>query len=99
MIRYILLPFLLLGCALFIASCSSMPKITVDAKVDCPQPTAEALSRPETLPQVPALSSDPSETIRILSEVVASDVKPFQDEVDKRQVLIDHGVKFCGWTK
>lgn len=83
----------------FVVACAPTP-IDVRTNVNCPQPAAEALSAPEPLPQVPPLDgSDPASVIGKLSETLAADVKPYEDEKSKRRALIDHGVRLCGWTR
>lgn len=83
----------------FLVSCAERP-INVMPLVNCSQPTTLSLSPPVSLPQVPRLpGDDPSMVVGILSETAALDAKLYQDEVAKREELIDHGVRLCGWTR
>jgi len=72
------------------------PPVTL---IDCPQPTAEALSAAPLLPRVPTLSTDPGAAINSLGIIIASDDKAYEDETAKREALIAHGVERCGWTR
>ncbi len=83
---------------LFLAGCGSMP-VTVMPLINCPQPSADALAPAVALPIAPMLSSDPSETIHVLSDIIATDTSVYVGEVSKRQALIDFGVKECKWMR
>ena len=85
---------------LVMAACASRPQIDARPLVDCPQPAAGALSPPVPLPDVSSLpGADPSAVVGALSEALILDGKVYDGEVDKRETLIDHGVRLCGWTR
>lgn len=84
---------------LFLSACASKPPPAPVTLISCPQPTTEALSAPQPLPRIPALSTDPGEAIGALAVVIASDEAAYQTEADKREALIQHGVERCGWTR
>lgn len=86
--------------ASLVAACARGPSIDVDTNVVCPQPAAAALSPPVPLPRVPDLpGTDPASVVGELSAILALDTDIHGDEVDKRETLIDHGVRLCGWTR
>jgi hypothetical protein len=85
--------------AITLAACAGKPPPTPVTLIDCPQPTTEALSAPQPLPQVPTLSTDSGDAINSLGIVIAQDTKWADDEVAKRDALIKHGVERCGWTR
>lgn len=89
----------LLTATLFLVACADKP-LEVNTNVNCPQPATATLSRPEALPLVPQLpGEEPTLVIGALSETLNEDVRVYGNEVDKRNALIDHGVRFCGWTR
>jgi hypothetical protein len=81
-----------------ISACSPKPP-PITAIINCPQPTAEALSAAQPLPRVPELSTSASEAINSLSIVIAQDDDVYAGEVAKREALIKHGTERCGWTR
>ncbi len=98
MFRMIAVAFIVVLMVAALAACATKPPV-VNAQINCPQPTAEALSSRQPLPRVPVLSTDPGEAIGALSVVIASDGATYQTEADKRETLIRHGVERCGWTR
>lgn len=84
--------------ALLVAGCATKPP-TVQPIINCPQPTAEALSAAQPLQRVPQLSTNASETVNSLSVVIAQDDAAYAEEKAKREALIAHGVMRCGWTR
>lgn len=83
---------------LILTACASKPP-TVIQNVDCPQPTAATVAAAEKLPQVPELSTDASTTIGILSDIIERDRVIYDNEVAKRETLVNHGVTLCRWSR
>lgn len=82
-----------------LAACGTTPDVNVTARVDCPQPAAEALAPPQKLPSVGVIPQAPEEAVPLLALALDRDKDVHQAEVDKREVLIRHGVERCGWTR
>lgn len=94
-----MMKFMIILVSALLVSCGAMP-IDVHTNVLCPQPAAETLSPPKPLSQLPRLPGDePSTVIGIFAQTAALDTAIYQSEVDKRQKLIEHGVKLCGWVR
>lgn len=98
MFRMIAVAFIVVLMVAALAACATKPPV-VNAQINCPQPTAEALSSRQPLPRIPVLSTDPGEAIGALSVVIASDEAAYDTETKKRETLIEHGVRLCGWTR
>lgn len=86
-------------CVAGLSACGGKPPPPVLALSDCAQPSAEALSAAERLPRLPAPSADPREEIDALTLTLERDEDVHDAEIDKRETLIAHGVRFCGWSR
>lgn len=84
--------------AAVLSACGGNPP-PVLTLTDCPQPAAEALSAPELLPGVTTIPAEAADAINALSVTLERDEDVHGAEVDKREALIAHGVRFCGWTR
>jgi len=92
--------YIIVIAVLLAAGCAQRTPISVTPILNCPQPAALALTPAPPLPPISALSGeDPSAVIGILSEALAQDSRAYGDEAVKREILIDHGVRLCGWTR
>lgn len=83
---------------LILTACASKPP-TVVQNIDCPQPAAATIATADKLPQVPELSTDASVTIGILADIVERDRVIYDNEVAKRETLVNHGVDRCKWSR
>jgi len=97
-LRLIFIAFVVVVCVAGLSACAKKPP-PVLALSDCAQPSAEALSAPERLPRLPAPATDSGEEIHGLTVTLERDEDIHDAEIDKRETLIAHGVRFCGWTR
>lgn len=86
--------------AIILLGCANKETIKPVVNVVCPQPAAAALSPSETLAIVPEHpDQNPDIALGQYGEALVRDNAVYAREVDKRETLIDHGVRFCGWTR
>jgi len=98
MMRLVFIALVVVLCVAGLSACADNPPPVI-ALSDCAQPSAEALSAPERLPRLPAPSTDAADEINALSVTLERDEDVHDAEIDKRETLIAHGVRFCGWTR
>lgn len=82
-----------------LVACARTPPINPVVRMDCAQPATDALAPAQPLPLLPKLSPQPDVAVTQQNQVLAGDASAFDREAKRRETLIDHGVKFCGWVR